>query len=116
MEIPESYGREIKRGMMGMGANTGHAMEVLLLWAVGVTPGGDYGRQCRMLSKVTLLKKQDGMGIYLPASCLSLQGLLHCLMLPASLWHEKGGGRIGFRHCLHQCMYVCMYVHMCVYM
>lgn len=84
-----------------MGANTGHAMGVLLLWAVGVTPGGDYGGQCRMLSKVTLLKKQDGMGIHLPASCLSLQGLLHCLMLPASLWHEKGGGRIGFRHCLH---------------
>lgn len=25
---------------MGMGANTGHAMDVLLLWAVGVTPGG----------------------------------------------------------------------------
>lgn len=72
MEIPESCGREIKRGLIGMGANTGHAMDVLLLWAVGVTPEGDYGRQCRMLSKVTLLKKQDGVGIHLPAWFFSL--------------------------------------------
>lgn len=51
----------------------------------GTTPAGDYGRQCRMLLKVTLLKKQDVMKIHLPASYLSLQGLLHFLRLPISI-------------------------------